>query len=208
MTISERDEWNDPGSSDRDVASWALRQLDDCPCVSKLISSLVLGHTPRRVETHIEHVRVLADVIERLPPILVHGPSGKVIDGAHRVRAALLRSENTIRARIYSGSLDDAFVLAVNLNSNHGLPLSRPERTAAANRILRSHAQWSDRMVAGITGLAAGTIRNLRQESTAPGPLPMTRVGKDGRARPLITLLVGCAPASCWSIGRMPRIAR
>ena len=185
--INLLEEWKDSRSTDGevDVASWVSRQLDTCINVSTPINSLALDHTLRRIGTSAEHVQVLADVVEKLPPILVHGPSRKVIDGAHRVRAAVLRGESAIEARIYSGSLDDAFALAVNLNSNHGLPLSRRERATAAEHILRSHPQWSDRMIAGITGLSAGTIRNLRQESTDPDALPVARIGRDGRARPV-----------------------
>jgi len=149
-----------------------------------LISALIIGDTPRDAE-HTTHVRLLADALEKLPPILVHGPSGKVIDGAHRVRAAVLCGEDAIRARIYSGSLEDAFVLAVNLNTQHGLPLSRAERAAAAVRILKSHPQWSDRVIAEFTGQSASAIGNLRQDSAAPNAQPMARVGKDGRVRPV-----------------------
>jgi len=181
------EEWTDSSSTDGDVdvAGWVTRQLDTCISVPIPINSLALDHSLRRIGTSTDHVRVLAEAVGNLPPILVHGPSRKVIDGAHRVRAAVLRGESKIGARIYSGSLDDAFVLAVNLNSSHGLPLSRRERATAAERILRSHPQWSDRMIAGITGLSAGTIGNLRQESTDPDAPPVARIGKDGRARPV-----------------------
>jgi hypothetical protein len=185
MTNSTLQTRNDSTASNGDATSWASLQLAECTSASLAVSSLTLGETPRSVETHIEHVRALADVAGTLPPILVHGPSRRVIDGVHRVRAAMLCGEQTIRARIYSGSLDDAFVLAVNLNAKHGLTLSRPERMNAAERILRSHGQWSDRMIAGITGLSAGTIRKLRQGSAESAAQPATRVGRDGRSRPV-----------------------
>src|ERR1700761_6922703 len=35
-----------------------------------------------------DHVAVLADMLDDLPPIVVHRPSMRVVDGLHRVRAA------------------------------------------------------------------------------------------------------------------------
>jgi hypothetical protein len=184
MKISAVSEESAGSLFEGEAAGWVSCQLADCPTVSAPINSLVIGDTPRSFETNIEHVRVLVGVVEKLPPVLVHGPSGKVIDGAHRVRAAVLRGDKTIQARVYIGSLEDAFVLAVNLNSTHGLALSRTERTTASARIVRSHPQWSDRMIAGITGLSGGTIRKLRDSAVPDGRSTM-RVGKDGRARPV-----------------------
>jgi len=186
MTISSTgNEVTDPGLGNGDSNTWVSGELDACTNVLIPIISLILGETQRSIATNTEHVRALADVLEDLPPILVHGPSGKVLDGAHRVRAAVLRGETSINAKIYSGSLENAFALAVNFNAHHGLPLSRLERTNAASRILQSHPQWSNRMIAGITGLAAGTIRNLRHESTMPDVRAVARIGKDGRIRPV-----------------------
>jgi ParB-like chromosome segregation protein Spo0J len=186
MIASTTGEWPPVSSADSGgVSNWTSDQLANGPYTVTPISSLVLGHTPRNVDTYQEHVRNLAEVESDLPPILVHKPSGRVIDGAHRVRAAALRGERSIRARMYSGSLDDAFVLAVSINSQHGLPLSRAERRSAAIKILQSHPQWSDRVIAKITGFASGTIGRLRQQSVDPDSLPLARIGKDGRVRPL-----------------------
>jgi hypothetical protein len=192
MTASIADEGNGQGSENiadtrgnSAIASWVSSQLDDCVTKPVRIKSLLLGDSPRSVETDIVHVRVLAESFERLPPILVHWPSRKVIDGAHRVRAASLRGESSINAVIYEGSLVDGFVLAVNFNSVHGLALSRAERMNAARRILGSHPQWSDRMIAGISGLAPDTTRKLRNRSLDSEVPPVARIGKDGRVRPV-----------------------
>jgi len=184
MTISMTSRGNELGFINADATSWVSRQLADCTSSSVPISALIIGDTPRDTEDT-THARLLADVLEELPPILVHGPSRKVIDGAHRVRAAVLCGEDTIRARIYSGSLEDAFVVSVNLNAQHGLPLSRAERAAAGVRILKSHPQWSDRVIAQITGQSASAIGHLRDDSAALNAHPVARVGKDGRVRPV-----------------------
>jgi hypothetical protein len=108
-----------------------------------------------------------------------------VIDGMHRVRAAMLRGEETIEAKIYPGPMADAFVLAVRMNTSHGLPLSLADRKAAAGRILESHRQWSNRIVAAMTGLAASTVAGIRERSTDRRDQSIARIGQDGRVRPL-----------------------
>lgn len=165
-------------------ASLKLIQLDELPTGVLSIGSLSLDYSPRQGGEDEEHVRVLAELKERLPPIVVHGQSMRVVDGIHRVRAAIMRGEEKIKAKIYYGTEDDAFVLAVRMNIAHGLPLTRADRTAAAVRIIGSHSHWSNRMIATYTGLSAGTVGKLRR-STVQNAQSITRVGKDGRVRPI-----------------------
>jgi hypothetical protein len=166
-------------------AAWKPVQLDRLPTVVLSLSSLVLNESPRQSGESVDHVEVLAESEARLPPIVVHGQSMRVIDGMHRIRAAVLRGEEKIEARIYHGTEDDSFVLAVQLNIAHGLPLTRADRIAAAVRIMGSHPQWSNRMIASATGLSAGTVGKLRRRSTVQNGQSTTRVGRDGRTRPL-----------------------
>ncbi len=77
------------------------------------ISSLVLTSWPRLSGEIAEHSRLLAELNDNLPPILVHRRTMRVIDGMHRVRAAQLRGRSHIAAGFFDGSERDAFVLAV-----------------------------------------------------------------------------------------------
>ncbi|MFF2409986.1 ParB N-terminal domain-containing protein [Streptomyces sp. NPDC058092] len=121
-----------------------------------------------------------------LPPITVHRQSMRIIDGMHRIRAAELRGKECIAARFFDGSGEDAFVIAVKLNSDHGLPLSPTDRSAAALRIIESHPQWSDRPIAAGTGPAATTVAALRRRASRGRCVQLSkRVGRDGRSRPL-----------------------
>jgi ParB-like chromosome segregation protein Spo0J len=162
-----------------------LIKLGALPIVTVPIGLLILDKSPRQGGENDEHTRILAESVEKLPPIVVHVPSMRVIDGTHRVRAAIMRGEKTIAAREYYGTDEDAFVLAVRMNIAHGLPLTRADRTAAAVRIIQSHPQWSDRMIATTIGLSAKTIAKARQRSTAESPQSTTRLGIDGRVRPI-----------------------
>jgi DNA-binding CsgD family transcriptional regulator/uncharacterized protein YerC len=109
----------------------------------------------------------------------------RVIDGIHRVRAAIMRGKEEIEAKVYPDTEDDVFVLAVRMNIAHGLPLTRADRMAAAVRIIGLHPEWSSRMIATVTGLSAGTIGKVRRRSTVQNARSNKRVGKDGRMRPI-----------------------
>lgn len=147
------------------------------------VADLRIFGSPRSGGENIEHVRSLADAAHELPPIIVHRATMRVIDGAHRLRAARLRGQQRIAVRFFDGDDGDAFVLAVRTNVTHGLPLSLADRKAAAARILMSHPHWSDRMTASVAGLSAATVARIRRDSA--GPAPTSRIGHDGRVRPV-----------------------
>ncbi|GHH24587.1 hypothetical protein GCM10018792_62320 [Streptomyces rubradiris] len=149
------------------------------------IASLVTSDSPRIAGEDAEHVEALAETRSPLPPIVVHRPTMRIVDGVHRLRAAVLRGEDMIEVRYVEGSAEDAFVLAVRLNAEHGMPLSRRDRLSAAERIIDSHAHWSDRRIAEVTGLAPATVSSLRRRSTAQDGQVHARTGRDGRSRPV-----------------------
>jgi hypothetical protein len=109
----------------------------------------------------------------------------KVIDGMHRLRACRLNEQKSVEVILVDASDEDAFVVAVESNTKHGLPLSRSDREAATHRILRSHPAWSDRAIATVTGLSAGTVATIRKRSTAKTEQSNSRIGRDGRVRPV-----------------------
>ncbi|WP_443073128.1 hypothetical protein [Streptomyces sp. S465] len=109
----------------------------------------------------------------------------RVVDGVHRLRAAELRGDKKIRIRFFDGSKADAFVLAVGSNITHGLPLSMADRKSAAARIIVSHPQWSDRMIASVSGISAGTVAEIRRRTSAQEVDGGSRIGQDGRVRPI-----------------------
>lgn len=159
-------------------------ELENEPFVV-LIETLVPGNSPRLEGVNIEHTRTLAQVDDELPPIVVHRPTMQVIDGMHRLHAARLRGRREIEVYFFDGDEAAAFVFAVKLNMTHGLPLTLSDRSAAAKRILGSHPQWSDRMIASVVGLSATTVGALRQHSTVHSEQLSTRIGRDGKARPI-----------------------
>lgn len=149
------------------------------------VGSLRGADSPRLGGENIDHVLVLNETEATFPPITVHRATMRVIDGMHRLRAARLRGDDRIEVRFFDGNAEDAFVHAVEANVAHGLPLSLPDRTAAAARIVASHTHWSDRRIAEVTGLAATTVGSIRRRSNAGIGQSNIRVGRDERVRPV-----------------------
>jgi ParB-like chromosome segregation protein Spo0J len=152
------------------------------------IESLLPADSPRLEGEDVEHIRLFVELKDKLPPILVHRKTMRVIDGMHRLKAAVLRGERTIEAIFYDGDDADAFMMAVKANVQHGLPLSLSDRKAAAARIVRSSPHLSDRAIAEVSGLSAKTVGAIRWDSAAEQAEVQQRLGRDGRVRPLSTV--------------------
>jgi ParB-like chromosome segregation protein Spo0J len=160
-------------------------QIDQMSVVYVEVSALSSAESPRISGENPEHVEALAAAETELPPIIVHRSTMRVIDGLHRLKAAKLRGEDKIRVCFFDGDEADAFVVAVKSNISHGLPLSLADRKRAAERIVTSHPQWSDRMVASVTGIAAGTVAEIRRRVVSEPAGVAVRIGQDGRVRPI-----------------------
>ena len=147
----------------------------------------------------LRHTPVDGDHLSRLvatggdwPPLLVNRLDLTVIDGRHRLMAALELNLRTIRVEFFSGTETDAFLEALERNAAHGLPLTLSERKDAASTLLAFRPAWSDRMIGDLCGISGRTIRELRQRRAARAEETSTaeivqlerRVGRDGRNRP------------------------
>jgi hypothetical protein len=162
-------------------------RLSRAPVTVVPLDSVVVADSPRLGGASDDHVAALVESGAKLPPIVVHRGTMRVVDGVHRVRAAMRRGDTGIEVRFFDGDERDGFVLAVKANVAHGLPLSRAERVAAASRILASHVHWSDRVIAEIAGLAPSTVATVRRRVAGSGEGPTARMGRDGRVRPVST---------------------
>lgn len=149
------------------------------------ISDLVIGESPRLTGVDSAHVVRLAECGARMPPIVVHRQTMRVVDGMHRVRAATRNGRDSVEVVFFDGDNDEAFIYAVELNVKHGLPLSLSDRKAAARRILLANIELSDRVIASKTGLSDKTIAAIRRRSGSEIPQANTRRGRDGRIYPV-----------------------
>ncbi|MET9857097.1 ParB N-terminal domain-containing protein [Streptomyces sp. NPDC006450] len=163
------------------------KNLEQLPACDVLVNALSAGVPLRRSGTDAAHIQLLVDAAgsAELPPILVQIDGYRIIDGLHRLEAAKLRGDSSIKARFVDCSNSEALVIAMTANGSHGLPLSKADRVSGARRVLGSHPDWSDRAVARITGLSAKTIASMRETSGEGTPLDGKRIGRDGRRRPV-----------------------
>lgn len=109
----------------------------------------------------------------------------RVIDGMHRLRAAILNGRSSIQVEFFDGSDEEAFVRSVAQNVAHGLPLTLADRKRAAARILGRRPALSNRSVASVTGLSPKTVGAIRARASGEIPQLHERLGRDGRVRPL-----------------------
>ncbi|MFJ7277130.1 transcriptional regulator [Kitasatospora sp. NPDC098663] len=149
------------------------------------ISSLRPADSPRLGGLDHEHIAQLAGVETLLPPILVDRRTLRVIDGMHRLLAALARGFTTVEVEFFDGTSDEAFLCSVMANVTHGLPLSQADRRAAAARIIASQPNMSDRVIARASGLGAKAVASIRRAAADSLPQMTARVGMDGKVRPL-----------------------
>lgn len=192
MTMTVTDEGITSWLSDiKDTDSWHTDPTgitNQLPTASVPLGSLVAAYYLRQGGTDAAHVQLLADAAAsvELPPILVQKQGTRIIDGMHRVEAARLRGEHSIRARIVDCSDGEALVLAVRSNTLHGLPFTKADRIAGAKRILAAHPDLSDRSIAGMAGLSPRTIASLRNSSIDGAMFVGKRLGRDGKRRPVV----------------------
>jgi ParB-like chromosome segregation protein Spo0J len=148
------------------------------------LSALLPSDSPRLAGESADHVRTLAELGTSLPPIIVHRSTMRVIDGMHRLNAARMKGKHEIEVNFYDGDSNNVFVVAVQANIAHGLPLSLEDRREAASRIMQSHPSWSDRAIAVVTGLEHKAVGAIRSRSSGRAAQSNSRLGRDGRRRP------------------------
>lgn len=152
------------------------------------ILSLRPGDSPRLSGLDKAHITRLVETETPLPPILVDRRTMRVIDGMHRLMATSMQGRESIDVVFFDGSEEDMFLRAVQENIRHGLPLPKADRQAAAERIITSHPDMSDRAIAHSTGLAAKTVAVIRKRAgkdLQPSGARIGRIGRDGKVRPL-----------------------
>lgn len=159
--------------------------LEKLPVIDVPVESLLNSDSPRSSGEDREHIKALAESGDQLPPLVVHRPTMRVIDGMHRLLAARLNGKKTIPVRFFDGDEAISFVLAVRANVMHGLPLSLADRKAAAARIISYYPQWSDRGIASASGLSPRTVATIRDRPSEQDRQMDVRIGRDGRARPV-----------------------
>jgi hypothetical protein len=177
---------NEVSRDDDGQLCWARAWLaSEFVVVQVPVASVVRSDSPRQDGESKAHIAEMVGAAD-IPPIIVHQPTMRVIDGRHRLAAATLGHQDTIATRFFDGTAEEAFVLGVAANITHGLKLTRKDRKAAAVRILGMYPEWSDRTIAATAGLSHPTVAVIRRRCSTGKTFQLnTRLGRDGKARPL-----------------------
>ncbi|GAA2808417.1 ParB/RepB/Spo0J family partition protein [Crossiella cryophila] len=175
----------DPGHTrENRLASWPELGLLDLSVWLLPVSALATEPLlPQRTGTSGQPPPLTGDEA-RLPPILVHSSTARVIDGLRRLRAAAELGRTEIEACLFHGSDREAVVLAARVTVLSGLPLSTSDRSGTVDWTLRSYPDWSDRLIAEVAGRSPTTVATARRR-LGPAGGPGQRIGRDGRARPV-----------------------
>ncbi|MBW3668469.1 MAG: ParB/RepB/Spo0J family partition protein [Actinobacteria bacterium] len=170
----------------RRVAHVAADAVRHSPVVRIPLSRLKPGDSARTDRVRAPYLQVLIQLDGAWPPILVDRSDHTIVDGHYRYLAAKFLRHADIACVYFDGDKDEAFAEAVRRNTEHGLPLTLPEREAAACRILERCSHWSDRRVGELCALAPSTVARLRGAHLPPPAEPQLerRVGRDNRVRP------------------------
>lgn len=141
-----------------------------------------------RLATDEDRVAYFRDVFDDLPPITVEAGSLRLIDGWHRVEAALRLGRDQVPANVVATPAEGILAASIGFASRAAKPLSREERRHAITLLLKEDARRSDRWLASIAGVSAATVASTRAELEVRAEVEAAthRLGRDGveRSRP------------------------
>ena len=160
------------------------------PC-KILITELKLS--PRlqcRAKLDEENLKDFIEALERgdeFPPIIVFRIRGSlyIVDGHHRLQAALKAGHTEILAVVHDGTWHDAVRAALAANKKHGIRLSAEDRAAAVLLATKELPGESTRAIAELCGISHRTVGRVLLKSR--GALPHVRKmiqGRDGKQYP------------------------
>lgn len=129
------------------------------------IDAIVVDPTVQiRAANDPDTVQRYAEALDALPPVDVFLVDGAylLVDGFHRVEAAVLEGRTEIEAVVHRGSRQDAIEFAALANLAHGKPLDREERNAAIRRLAGLPGDaWSHQRLAQRFGVSRPVISKL-----------------------------------------------
>jgi ParB-like chromosome segregation protein Spo0J len=131
-----------------------------------------------------DHIELLCEVLDRCPPIIITS-DGALVDGEHRVAAALSLGRTDLPAVVLGDTdcVGTDLIQSIEANTGHGLPLTQAERRSAVEAVLAVRPDLADRAIAQICGVARSTVKCKRAEACSGGLNDHlnARAGSDGK---------------------------
>ena len=130
------------------------------------------GGTQSRVELDMELVNEYSKLMHSsiiFPPIDVcfDGKEYWLIDGFHRLKAAIDLGLEIIKAELYEGSQRDAQLISFGVNSSHGKRRTNADKRKAVMSMLADSewSQWASREIAKACNVSHTFVDRLRSET-------------------------------------------
>lgn len=148
------------------------------------------GGTQSRATLNIQIIDEYAAAMRRdeeFPPIklIYTGEAYILVDGFHRVEAAIKAKLDTISADVEPGTLEDAQWASYAANPAHGLPRSSDDKRRAIAAALKhpKGGEKSDREIASHIRVDHKTVGAVRKQLIERGEIPQLeeRIGADGK---------------------------
>ena len=145
------------------------------------------GGTQSRAAINPSMVSEYAEILDSLPPITVFhdGTDYWLVDGFHRMQAALSAGAMKISADVHQGSQRKAVLYSCSANAMHGMRRTNEDKRRAVATLLRDE-EWaakSDRWIAEAARVSTGLVAELRPASSGADSITCVpkRSGKDGK---------------------------
>lgn len=122
-----------------------------------------------------------AETFFELPPVEVQAGTLKLIDGRHRLSAAMKAISDCVRVIERDVSDDEMVEVALVANTKHGVPLNQNERQRAARKLLERHhpetggttgQAWTVSKIAEVAGVGRTTVHRMLAPKQPPIPQP------------------------------------
>lgn len=151
------------------------------------------GNTQSRIEIDIATVKEYKDAMEEMPRehiqfpplcIIQEGANMWLVDGFHRYRAAMALGLTHFRARIETGTLEQAQWKCLSVNIKNGLRRTKQDKHNVVVRALLhpTGQELTDRAIADHCGVVHSTVRDIREALSKGGiPLPPPPPKQKGR---------------------------
>lgn len=175
------------------------------------------GGTQPRARTSLDAVSEYAEAMEsgaKFPPVVVFydGSEYWLADGFHRRDAAIAANLTEIKAEVKQGTLRDAVLYSVGVNTTHGLRRTNDDKRRAVIRLLEDAewSTWSDREIARRTLTSHPFVEKIRIEVTGNvtsdtnEKTERTYITKHGTTATMNTARIGKARTSAQVVNKMP----
>lgn len=114
-----------------------------------------------------EYAEDIVDWID-VAPVVVYwdGETRWLVDGFHRIAAAVRAELVDVPATVYEGTRRDAIRYAARANQQHGLRRTSADKRRAVETLLADPewSEWSDRRIAAMAGVSPTTVGTIRAQ--------------------------------------------